>query len=144
MSSIKKFGWVSIVLALASGIVFAISEPNGVTQDAPQPKQKRVTGLKALQEQQEREQQRQEKRRVAEAGKRIDINAADALELKSLPGIGDKEAAKIIAGRPYGSRSMLLSRGVLDPAIYAGIRKRIAAGPLKPLGLKTQTGSQGT
>ncbi|UCH16460.1 MAG: helix-hairpin-helix domain-containing protein, partial [Burkholderiales bacterium] len=36
--------------------------------------------------------------------KLIDVNSASRAELKTLPGIGDAEADKIIAGRPYLSK----------------------------------------
>ena len=57
----------------------------------------------------------------------VDINSASAEELKKLPGIGDAEAAKIIAGRPYGSKSWLTTRKVLPDEKYQTIRELIAA-----------------
>lgn len=39
--------------------------------------------------------------------KLVDINSAGKKELKTLPGIGDTDADKIIAGRPYGSKAHL-------------------------------------
>ena len=38
------------------------------------------------------------------AGKRVDINAAPAAQLDSLPGIGPARSAAIVAGRPYTNR----------------------------------------
>jgi competence protein ComEA len=61
------------------------------------------------------------------AGKLVDINSASAKELETLPGIGDAEAAKIIAGRPYGSKSWLATHRILDESIYDGIRHLIVA-----------------
>jgi competence protein ComEA len=40
------------------------------------------------------------KRKTAAKVKLVDINSATSEELKKLPGIGDAEAGKIIAGRP--------------------------------------------
>ncbi len=57
----------------------------------------------------------------------VDINSATAEELKKLPGIGAEEAAKIIAGRPYGSKSWLHTKNVLSEEKYQTIRELVAA-----------------
>ena len=57
----------------------------------------------------------------------VDINTAKADELKKLPGIGDEEAAKIIAGRPYGSKSWLKTKNILPDEQYQTIRDLVAA-----------------
>src|SRR5262249_54962308 len=40
----------------------------------------------------------------------VDINSASRAQLKTLPGIGDVEANRIIAGRPYHSKADLAER----------------------------------
>jgi DNA uptake protein ComE-like DNA-binding protein len=57
----------------------------------------------------------------------VDINTASAKELTKLPGINGALAAKIIEGRPYGSKAQLVSHKILDEATYEGIRVKIAA-----------------
>jgi DNA uptake protein ComE-like DNA-binding protein len=59
--------------------------------------------------------------------KLVDINSATAKELKTLPGIGDAEAAKIIAGRPYGSKAWLVTKGILPEAKYPAIKALVVA-----------------
>jgi DNA uptake protein ComE-like DNA-binding protein len=59
----------------------------------------------------------------------IDINRADRAKLKTLPGIGSAEADKIIAGRPYGSKTDLVIRNVLPEGVYHQIKYRIVAIP---------------
>lgn len=59
--------------------------------------------------------------------KLVDINSATKAQLKKLPGIGDGEAAKIIAGRPYGSKTWLLSNNILAEDKYAAINGLIIA-----------------
>ena len=57
----------------------------------------------------------------------VDINSASKAELKTLPGIGDAEAAKIIGGRPYGSKAFLVTRNILPAGIYESIKRQIIA-----------------
>lgn len=59
--------------------------------------------------------------------KLVDINSASAAELKKLPGITDAQAAKIIAGRPYGSKAWLVSHNIIDAAVYEGLKQQVIA-----------------
>jgi DNA uptake protein ComE-like DNA-binding protein len=61
------------------------------------------------------------------SSKLVDINTATSKELKKLPGIDDAKAAKIIAGRLYGSKAQLVSRNVIDAAEYENLKKLIVA-----------------
>ncbi|MFO1224753.1 MAG: helix-hairpin-helix domain-containing protein [Burkholderiaceae bacterium] len=64
---------------------------------------------------------------AARAAAPIDINSANLQQLKTLPGIGDAEAARIVAGRPYLSKASLVSNHVLPAGVYQIIRHRISA-----------------
>ena len=57
----------------------------------------------------------------------IDINSASKAQLKTLPGIGDAEAGRIIAGRPYLSKADLASKKVIPTGIYLSLKDRIIA-----------------
>ena len=61
--------------------------------------------------------------------KPVNINSASAEQLKKLPGIGDAEAAKIIAGRPYGSKAWLATHNLISEGLYDSLKTLIAAGP---------------
>ena len=63
----------------------------------------------------------------AAPAKLIDINSASKKELKTLTGIGDAEADRIIAGRPYNSKADLASRDVLPTGVYISIKNSIIA-----------------
>lgn len=68
------------------------------------------------------------KRKAAPKVKLISLNGASVAELKTLPGITDKEALQIIAGRPYGSKAWLKTNGVLDPVLFQSIKSLVVAG----------------
>ena len=59
--------------------------------------------------------------------KLVDINGAGKAELKTLPGIVDAEADKIVAGRPYLSKANLFTHGVLPRATYEKIKDLVVA-----------------
>ena len=67
------------------------------------------------------------KPKAAAKVKLVDINSAGSEELKTLPGIGDAEAAKIIAGRPYGTKAWLIAHKILADDKYPAIKDLIIA-----------------
>lgn len=57
--------------------------------------------------------------------KPIDLNTASKGSLKTLPGISDDEADRIIAGRPYSSTRQLVDKRILSRDAYDKIADRI-------------------
>lgn len=57
----------------------------------------------------------------------IDLNSATEAELKTLPGIGDAYAKKIIAGRPYANKTQIVSKAGVPQATYDKIAAQIIA-----------------
>jgi DNA uptake protein ComE-like DNA-binding protein len=92
------------ILCLATGTVPASIETGKTVHNTPSPAAK-TKELAAL----------------------VDINSAGKAELKKLPGIGDSEADKIIAGRPYGSKAFLVTRKIIPAGVYEQIKARIIA-----------------
>lgn len=69
------------------------------------------------------------KEKKAPRTKPVDINSASKAELKKLSGIGDAEADKIIAGRPYTSKADLATRKIIPTGVFVQIRRNIIALP---------------
>lgn len=61
------------------------------------------------------------------APKLVNINSAPARKLQGLPGISAETARRIVAGRPYGSKAQLVTRGALDEPTYQSIRHLVIA-----------------
>lgn len=57
----------------------------------------------------------------------IDINSASRAQLKTLPGIGDGEADRIIAARPYPSKAKLGAEKIVSDETYLAIKGLIVA-----------------
>jgi DNA uptake protein ComE-like DNA-binding protein len=57
----------------------------------------------------------------------VDINSATEDTLKTIPGIGDAYAKKIIAGRPYKGKNELVSKKVIPAGVYEKIKDHVVA-----------------
>ncbi len=57
----------------------------------------------------------------------VDINSANKAQLKTLPGVGDAEADKIVGGRPYHTKAELVTRNILPSGVYEGLKRQIVA-----------------
>jgi competence protein ComEA len=65
------------------------------------------------------------KKPPAKAIKKVDLNNASLAELKTLPSVGDAEAKKIVAGRPYISKTDLVTKGGLPEGVYLAVRDHV-------------------
>jgi competence protein ComEA len=59
------------------------------------------------------------------AAEPLDINLATGPELQALPGIGPKNAQKIIMGRPYKRKDELVQKGIIPKATFDRIKDQI-------------------
>jgi competence protein ComEA len=116
--------WISIVAAVAllAGASQAGAQATDAAKAAPAPSASATQGKAAT-----------AKPPAAAKKKLVNLNAATAKELKALPGGSDKEAARIIAGRPYNSKADLVTNKVISEGRYFEIKSLVVAGePAKP------------
>lgn len=59
--------------------------------------------------------------------KPLELNLASKAELMKLPGINEALAVKIIAGRPYLTKTNLVTRNILPVGVYKPIRHLVTA-----------------
>lgn len=64
---------------------------------------------------------------AAATGEPLDLNTATPDQLKTLPGIGDAYAKRIVDARPYTMKNQLVQRGVLPQATYDKIKDNVIA-----------------
>jgi competence protein ComEA len=63
----------------------------------------------------------------APASKLIDINSATVEQLKTLPGVNDGLARKIVDGRPYRVKTDLVRKNIIPQAAYTRIAGLVIA-----------------
>ncbi len=61
------------------------------------------------------------------AAPRVDLNSATKEELMKLPGIGEATADKIIAARPFKTKSELLLKKIVTKAEYSKLSAHVIA-----------------
>jgi len=59
----------------------------------------------------------------------VDLNSASRKQLMTLPGIGAAEARRIIAHRPYLTKTELVSKNVLPVGPFLSLRHLVVAMP---------------
>lgn len=59
--------------------------------------------------------------------KTLDLNSASEDDLTSLPGVGSREAKKIIKGRPYKDAHDLVTKKILSESAYTRLKDDVRA-----------------
>jgi DNA uptake protein ComE-like DNA-binding protein len=57
----------------------------------------------------------------------VDLNSASRADLKSLPGIDDAAADRIVAARPYPSKAKLVAEQVISFDLFLSLKDRVVA-----------------
>ena len=119
----------AVVLALAVGPMAVVAATSADTASTAAKRSSGTTPTK------------KDKKSSAPQSQLVDINTASKAQLKKLPDIGDAEADKIIAARPYLSKADLITKGVLSTGTYYSVKaKIIAAQPAQPKSGKSASG----
>lgn len=72
--------------------------------------------------------------------KKVDLNNASLADLKTLPSVSEDYAKKIVAGRPYISKTDLVTKGGLPEGIYLAVRDHVVVNDMKkPAPKKAET-----
>ena len=64
---------------------------------------------------------------AAQGTQTLDLNTATAEQLKTLPGVGEAYAKRIVDGRPYTAKNQLVSKGILPQSTYDRIKDNVVA-----------------
>jgi competence protein ComEA len=59
----------------------------------------------------------------------VDLNSASRKELMTLPGIGTAEAGRIVANRPYLTKTDLVAKNVMPVGPYVSLKHLVVALP---------------
>jgi DNA uptake protein ComE-like DNA-binding protein len=113
--SIVNAALIAAALLLSASPSLAVEKQAGTAGETKAIGHAKVIGAKAT------------KARAGSKVKLVDINGASKQELKTLPGVGDAEADKILAGRPYNTKARLITRNVVSRQVYDAIKKLIIA-----------------
>ena len=72
-----------------------------------------------------------ETKKPATRASQLDLNTASVDELKTIQGINEAQAKKIVDGRPYKRRSELVSKRILPQETFDKVKHQVSTRPPK-------------
>jgi len=124
LSKLQVWAGPAAAAVLMCGLAVAPSLAQAATPTAPNTKaQSTSSGAKTAQA----PTQTKKSATKAPAAKLIDINSATVEQLKTLPGINDPYAQKIVEGRPYRVKTDLARKNIIPQAVYNKIASLVIA-----------------
>jgi DNA uptake protein ComE-like DNA-binding protein len=121
--TVKRFSSVMATLAMLLGTSMAMAAVTAVDKAAEVAERTPGAVKKAPAEKLGSKSKAKPKAKV----KLVDINGANKAALMKLPGITATDADKIIANRPYGSKTWLVSKQVIGEPVFYAIKPLIEA-----------------
>lgn len=112
-----QYQWISVTLAGA----LLVGSPFAHAADETKPAAKPTTAQPAKPQ--------PKSSAPAKKPKPVDINSATAEQLKTVPGVDEALAEKVIQNRPYPTRAYLVTKGVYSQADYYKIKDYFVAAP---------------
>ena len=111
-------GLVALVVTLAFALVALGTSP----PEAQTPTKKEAAPAKSDSKKADDARKAESKRK-----EKLDLNSASEADLKTLTGIGDAYARKIVENRPYKRKDELVSKSIIPKATYDKIKDDIIA-----------------
>ena len=119
--NIIKSALIAAALLLSTSFSLAVENKPGTAAAAKAISGPKATGKSAM----------AKDAKAAATVKRVDINNAGKKELKTLPGISDADADKIIAGRPYLSKAHLATHNIVSRGVYENLKTLVNVKPVQ-------------
>jgi DNA uptake protein ComE-like DNA-binding protein len=124
VTSIFALTAIALCLSIAAFAQSGTTAPSGTTSEAKKATPPATTGSATTSE---TKSTKSTAKSTAPKTPQIDINSASKEELMKLPGVGDATAEKIIAARPFKSKSELESKKLVSKSTYTKIKAHVIA-----------------
>jgi competence protein ComEA len=117
----------SVYMLFLAVAFLTVAGPSRAAQGAPALTTHKVAGSSTPSAEAKAKAAAKAKVKAAQRARQIDLNSASREELMKIPGITAEMAANIIAGRPYLTKSNLVTHKIMAMDLYLAIKDQVAA-----------------